>query len=114
MTLPASKSRTIAIDGARYRWAVAHAGPTGHALFVHFEGGAARLAVELVAELDGWYWLGDDIDERPYVGPVTPKWVRFVVEQAANQFGWSPSTDRGTTWVRFGERGLEQAAVDET
>ncbi|MCA9606690.1 MAG: hypothetical protein KC619_13890 [Myxococcales bacterium] len=104
MTLPVSRSRPIDVDGIPYRWSVAAVGGSGHALLAE-SAGRVSVAVELVREVEGMFWLYTA--GRWHVGPVTVHWVRAFLELAQNA-GWSPAPGGSTTWFRMGPSGLQR------
>lgn len=98
--LPRSGSRPITVGTDEFRWTIATLGPTGHALVVESANGA-NLAIQLVCEVEGLYWLWTGTE--PFVGPVAPSTVSALIE-LARRVGWD-STRRGRTWFKI-EKGL--------
>lgn len=81
--LPRAKTRTVTVDGGRYRWLVSDVG--GGLLLVERDGGG-RLEVTLSREIDGLYWLPGQ--SAPH--PITPRLVAAMIALARSR-GWQPT-----------------------
>jgi len=112
--IPKKKSRSIAVDGIRYRWLVKHTkgryiGTSAHTASVIVQIDTEKPGPPLTALLVSKLWTRDHEEDTAFdhVAAITPKDVRDIIDHGLKT-GWNPLSDCLVAHVLTGELDLQQ------